>query len=257
MKVVVIGAGNVATSLALELHRLSFDITQVFSRTIDSAVTLADCIGAVAVTDFNKLAKDADLYIFAVTDSALEGIISQLPSNEGIWLHTAGSMPIGVFNGYTKRYGVLYPFQTFTKGRNIEWKSVPLFIEASDGDVQNFLESFGKQISDKVCILSSENRKYVHLTGVFACNFTNYMYTISEQIMHNAGLPFDFVLPLIDETCSKVHSISPIFAQTGPAVRNDRNVMDRHLGLIENEKLKVIYRLLSESIYESSKKEGK
>ncbi|MDR2949136.1 MAG: DUF2520 domain-containing protein [Prevotella sp.] len=252
MKVVLIGAGNVATHLATELYQKSFDIIQVYSRTIESASALAKAVHAVPVTEISAIINDADLYIFSLKDSVLEELISQVPENKGLWLHTAGSMPIDIFSKYTSHYGVIYPFQTFSKNRDVNWSDIPLFIEASEHNTLIQLEGIAKQLSGKVLELSTDKRKYLHLTGVFACNFTNHMYALAEQILKKIDLPFEVALPLIDETAAKVHSLSPKVAQTGPAVRYDENVINKHLSLIDSKQVKEIYKLISDDIHRIS-----
>ncbi|MDR2955549.1 MAG: DUF2520 domain-containing protein [Prevotella sp.] len=252
MKVVSVGAGNVANHLVTELYNHSFDIIQVYSRTIESAQLLAKKVNAVPVNDVSAIINDADIYIFSLKDSVIKDIANQIPENSGIWIHTAGSIDINIFRKYTKHYGVLYPFQTFTKGRNIEWKKIPLFTEASDNKTLSVINAIARQLSDRIVELSSDKRRYLHLTGVFACNFTNHMYALSEFFLKEAGLSFDVALPLIDETSSKVHSLSPKDAQTGPAVRFDQKVMNDHLSIIEDETTKSIYKLISESIHKSN-----
>jgi len=255
MKVVCIGAGNVATHLVTALYSKSFDIIQVYSRTLESASELAKAVHAVPVTDLKDIIDDADLYIFALKDSVLEGVASQIRSNHGLWIHTAGSIPADIFDNYTIHYGVLYPFQTFSKDREVDWKSIPVFIEASDAKSLSTLEAISQQLSDKVFHLSSEDRKYLHLTGVFACNFTNHMYTLSKQFLQKIGLPFDVALPLIDETAAKVHTLSPEKAQTGPAIRYDENVIEKHISLIEDNDIKQLYKQISENIHKTSQEQ--
>ncbi|MFV0331374.1 MAG: Rossmann-like and DUF2520 domain-containing protein, partial [Dysgonomonas sp.] len=242
----------VATHLATELYQKSFDIIQVYSRTIKSASALAKAVHAVPVTEISAIINDADLYIFSVKDSVLEELISQVPENKGLWLHTAGSMPIDIFSKYTSHYGVIYPFQTFSKNRDVNWSDIPLFIEASEHNTLIQLEGIAKQLSGKVLELSTDKRKYLHLTGVFACNFTNHMYVLAEQILKKIDLPFEVALPLIDETAAKVHSLSPKVAQTGPAVRYDENVINKHLSLIDSKQVKEIYKLISDDIHRIS-----
>jgi predicted short-subunit dehydrogenase-like oxidoreductase (DUF2520 family) len=249
MRVVFIGAGNAATHLAKEFYRKSFDIIQVYSRTAVSASTLAREVQAVAVTDISAIIDDADLYIFSVKDSVLEELVAQLPENSGLWIHTAGSMPMSVFKGYAIHYGVLYPFQSFSKDRNIDWGEVPVFTEASDEHSRKILNGIAKLLSPKVADLSTQDRKYLHLAGVFACNFANHMYVLSKQVLEKVNLPFEVALPLIDETADKIHSLSPEKAQTGPAIRYDENVIHKHLELIEDEEVKQIYRLISGNIH--------
>lgn len=252
MKVVSIGAGNVATQLTLKLYQLGFDIKQVFSRTLNSAESLSQKVEAKAVTNISSIITDADLYIFSVKDLVLKDIISQLQPNQGIWIHTAGSMPLNIFEGHNLNYGVLYPFQTFSKNRNVDWNNIPLFVEANNKQSLDIIKSLASKVSDNIREISSEQRSLIHLTGVFACNFVNHMYTLSQQILDKANLPLDIAIPLIDETTSKIHTMSPIEAQTGPAVRYDKNVMNYHLSLIDNPQIKEIYKLISESIHNNT-----
>ena len=253
MKIVFIGAGNVATHLASTMDSTGFEIIQIFSQTIESAKALSEKLSKkpVYTNQIDQIDNRADLYIFSIKDSALQQVVSQIKPNSGIWVHTAGSMSINIFNGYADRFGVIYPLQTFSKSKSIDWTNIPIFLEASDSDTLEVLKSVANKLSKSVHELSSDKRKYVHLTGVFACNFTNYMYSVSADILQQAGLPFEVALPLIDETCAKVHTLSPKEAQTGPAIRFDENVMNRHIDLIEDAKLKEIYRLISEKIHEN------
>lgn len=257
MKIVFIGAGNVATHLATELYKHSFEIIQVYSRTIESAQSLASQVKSKATNDIKSITTDAGLYIFSVKDSALEEILPHIPKNNGIWVHTAGSVPLDIFSKYHSYYGVIYPFQTFSKKRPVHWLHIPLFIEASDKNTLNTLFTVCQHISTEVAPLSSEQRKYVHLSGVFACNFTNHMYYLAEQTLKKAGISFDVTFPLIDETALKVHTLSPETAQTGPAIRYDKNIIDKHIEMIEDNDIKELYRLISESIHRTQQENKK
>jgi predicted short-subunit dehydrogenase-like oxidoreductase (DUF2520 family) len=254
MKVVFVGAGNVAAHLATGLYKRSFDIVQVYSRTMASASALAREVQAVPITEIASIDRSADLYIFSLKDSVLKEIIAQILPNDGLWVHTAGSVPMDIFSKYTPGYGVLYPFQTFSKGREVDWPEIPVFIEASAPKHLNTLRNIAGQLSGKVIELSSQDRKYVHLTGVFACNFTNHMYALSKQFLNRVNLPFEISLPLIDETALKVHELTPEAAQTGPAIRYDKNIINKHLDLIEDEDIRQIYKLISENIHKTSKR---
>lgn len=258
MNVVMMGSGNLATRLALALRRLpGIRITQVYSRTRHHAEALAECLGAEACDDPSAVRPDADLYVFSLKDTALEKVASSVPANGGLWIHTAGSMPMDLFAGYTKRYGVLYPLQTFSKQRDVDFASVPLFLECKQDSDRPVLEGLAKQLSGNVRFLPSESRKYLHLAAVFACNFTNHMYALAGRIVKDAGIPEEVLLPLIDETAAKVHSMPAEEAQTGPAVRYDENVMRKHLDLLadtNSPEMRAIYQLLSQSIHQHSKK---
>lgn len=252
MKIVLIGAGNLATHLGKALHAAGHDMVQVFSRTMQSAETLASLLDAEPLTDMAQVRDDADVYIFSVKDSALEQLVSQLCGGEKkVFLHTAGSMPMSVFRGKALHYGVLYPMQTFSKQREVDFSIIPCFIEANDEFALKQIEGLAGQISHRVYQLSSEDRKYLHLSAVFACNFANHCYAASQELLQQHGIPFDVMLPLIDETAAKVHGMTPKEAQTGPAVRYDENVIGKQIQLLENQPyFQKIYDCMSKSIHE-------
>lgn len=252
MKIVLIGAGNLATHLGKALHAAGHDMVQVFSRTMQSAETLASLLDAEPLTDMAQVRDDADVYIFSVKDSALEQLISQLCGGEKkVFLHTAGSMPMSVFREKALHYGVLYPMQAFSKQREVDFSIIPCFIEANDEFALKQIEGLAGQISHRVYQLSSEDRKYLHLSAVFACNFANHCYAASQELLQQHGIPFDVMLPLIDETAAKVHGMTPKEAQTGPAVRYDENVIGKQIRLLENQPyFQKIYDCMSKSIHE-------
>ena len=272
MKIVLIGAGNLATHLGKALHAAGHDMLQVFSRTMQSAETLASLLDAEPLTDIAQVRDDADVYIFSVKDSALVQLVAQLCRHEAdglgedgavnalrkakkgeherVFLHTAGSMPMSVFKGMAQHYGVLYPMQTFSKQREVDFSIIPCFVEANDEFAQKQIEGLAREISGRVYQLSSEDRKYLHLSAVFACNFANHCYAISQELLEEHGIPFDVMLPLINETAAKVHEMKPKEAQTGPAVRYDENVIDKQSKLLENHPhFKKVYDSMSKSIH--------
>ena len=272
MKIVLIGAGNLATHLGKALHAAGHDMVQVFSRTMQSAETLASLLDAEPLTDIAQVRDDADVYIFSVKDSALVQLVAQLCRHEAdglgedgavnalrkakkgeherVFLHTAGSMPMSVFKGMAQHYGVLYPMQTFSKQREVDFSIIPCFVEANDECAQKQIEGWAREISGRVYQLSSEDRKYLHLSAVFACNFANHCYAISQELLEEHGIPFDVMLPLINETAAKVHEMKPKDAQTGPAVRYDENVIGKQSKLLENHPhFKKVYDSMSKSIH--------
>lgn len=272
MKIVLIGAGNLATHLGKALHAAGHDMVQVFSRTMQSAETLASLLDAEPLTDIAQVRDDADVYIFSVKDSALVQLVAQFcrhdadglgedgavnalrkakkGEHERVFLHTAGSMPMSVFKGMAQHYGVLYPMQTFSKQREVDFSIIPCFVEANDEFAQKQIEGLAREISGRVYQLSSEDRKYLHLSAVFACNFANHCYAISQELLEEHGIPFDVMLPLINETAAKVHEMKPKDAQTGPAVRYDENVIGKQSKLLENHPhFKKVYDSMSKSIH--------
>lgn len=248
--IVVIGAGNMATRLSLALAAQGHHIRQVYSRTMQSAQALAMRLGGdtLYTTHLHDVIDNAQLYIFSVSDNALSQVIENMPHNNGLWVHTAGSMPMDIFSSRTQHYGVLYPMQTVNKERDIDWCDVPIFIEAACEEDASYIESVTRTISQRVTRCNSQQRQAVHLAAVFACNFTNHMYAIAEQLLQEQGLDFDVMKLLIRETQLKAESMSPLQAQTGPAVRNDSNVMNKHISLLGNTPESNLYRLISDNI---------
>ena len=187
----------------------------------------------------------------ALTDDALIRLIPQMTAGRenALWVHTAGSVPMEVWAGHAGRYGVFYPMQTFSKRREVDFRQVPIFIEGCDRECADLLYAVAAALSTKVYEATSEQRRYLHLGAVLACNFANHLYTLASDLLVRHDLPFDALLPLIDETARKVHELPPREAQTGPASRGDHSVMDEHLRLLANEPyLSQVYTLLSRGI---------
>ncbi len=255
MKIVLIGAGNVATSLGKALLDAGNDILQVYSRTQESAARLAEMLGGSPVTDLDKVNPEADVYIVSVKDSVIAELVPRLCKGraEKVFLHTAGSIPADVFEGMALHYGVLYPMQTFSKGKLLDFNDIPCFIEWNDEMALEVVGTLANSISSRVAPLNSEARKHLHLAAVFACNFVNHCYEISSEILARQGVPFDIMLPLIDETARKVHAMPPAEAQTGPALRYDRNVIRMQAELLrDNPIFKQIYESMSLSIHHTA-----
>ena len=251
MKVTLIGAGNLATQLGKSLKKAGVIISQVYSRTEDSARTLGELLEAEWLTDIKALRDEADIYIFSVKDSVLNELISEVCKSRGekLFLHTAGSMPMSCFEGKALHYGVFYPMQTFSKAKDVDFERIPVFIEGNSIETEDVIKSLANKLSQRVIRLSSADRKYLHLAAVWACNFTNYCYTVALDILGEHGIPFDVMLPLINETTEKIQKISPKEAQTGPAVREDRNVISKQLELMNGkEDLQELYQMLSKGI---------
>ena len=153
------------------------------------------------------------------------------------------------FEGKAQHYGVFYPMQTFSKVKDVNFKTIPVFIEGNSAATEDMIRNFANRLSQRVITLSSADRKYLHLAAVWACNFTNYCYTVASDILGEHGIPFDVLLPLINETTEKLQTLSPKAAQTGPAVRGDKNVMSQQLELMRhNADLQKLYQMLSKGI---------
>lgn len=225
---VLIGNGNVASHLGLTLEQADHRVVRLGGRNRTVPIP-----------------RDADLYVIAVTDSAIASVAAEIGDVPGLVVHTAGSVPMSVLP--QRRKGVLYPLQTFTKGRPVDMRSVPLFVESEGGE--ELLLHVASQLSDIVIPMDSERRRYLHLAAVFCNNFTNHMYRITEELLSQHDIPFEVMLPIIDETARKVHSLTPAQAQTGPAVRWNQSVMEAQQNLLEREDLRQLYQIISKSIH--------
>lgn len=259
LSIACIGAGNLAVNLVQALHREGFDIVQIYSRTEASARWLAEKVQADWTINLEKITPQASLYIVSLKDSAFVELLPQMlkGKKESLWVHTAGSIPMSIWEGKTSRYGVFYPMQTFSKQREVHFKEIPFFIEAGRKEDAELLKSVASVLSDKVYEADSLQRRSLHLAAVFACNFTNHMYVLTAALVKKYNLPFEVMLPLIDETARKVHELSPLEAQTGPAVRYDENVMNKHLKmLVGDPTMQEIYQLLSKNIHRLSSNES-
>lgn len=256
MRIVMIGAGNVATHICRTLAGKDCSLVQVWSRSWESASELAALTGCEPVVSFDNIVRDADIYIISVVDSALDSVVGRLCAEcrQGVFVHTAGTMPMQVFEGRAEHYGVMYPMQTFTKRKRLDFKVIPCFVEASDDGALAVIKRFASLLSDNVYELSGDDRRWLHVAAVFACNFSNACCAMSSRILKEHGLDFSVMLPLVDETMRKLHSLAPEEAQTGPAVREDYNVMDRHMEMLGgDEKLRQVYDMMSKIIIENKK----
>lgn len=254
MKVVVIGAGNLATHLTVALKKSGFTIVQIFSRTEDAASQLAKIVESTWTINLQELNQEADIYIFALRDDILAETINKINIPNALLVHTAGSINISIFANKSNPHGVIYPLQTFSKAKKLDFNTVPIFIEGDNEETTKLLLSIVGKLTTKCFEINSEQRLKLHLSAVFACNFVNYLYTVAEEIVGEAQLTFDVLKPLIAETADKTRTLSPKDAQTGPAVRFDNEVMEKHKTLLVGKpELLELYTLMSQEIYKNSK----
>ena len=249
MNIVLLGSGNVATQLGRAFKMAGQSIVQVWSRNIVHAKELADTLASEAISDIEDLNFSADLYIIAVKDNAIEELASRLNIGDKLIVHTSGSTSISALDGVSTHTGVFYPLQTFSKNKAVDFRSVPIAIEASNPDDLPAIRAIADRLSEKVTELSSSQRKALHVAAVFACNFTNHLMAISQSLLESEDLDFDLLRPLIAETVAKVQLYDPKAVQTGPAVRGDNEIISSHLKMLEERpELQELYNLLSQSI---------
>lgn len=243
--VIVIGSGNVASHIInFILANNQLNLVQIYARNYNSLKNVVN--ENLVTTDFSQI-KEADVYIIAVSDNAIQEVSAQLPFENRLVVHTSGSADIENIDAKNRR-GVFYPLQTFTKNKPVNFSEIPFCLETEFEEDFNDLENFAYQFSDKTYKITSEQRKYIHISAVFVSNFTNHMFTIGNEICTENKIPFEIFKPLISETVNKLNFLDPIDAQTGPAVREDSNTIKKHLDLINNEKIKSLYLNITESI---------
>jgi len=251
ISIVIIGAGNVATHLFKSLENSeNFRVIQVYNRTKEHLNFFNDKVDTTS--SLNDL-KEAEIYILALKDDVIEAVANSLPHNKALTLHTSGATSLDALKGLERR-GVLYPLQTFSKNKEVDFTEVPICIEANNPKDEDLLEQLSLEISKKVYRIDSSQRQNLHVAAVFVSNFANYMYTVGEDICKVNDIPFEILHPLMIETAEKATKIGPFAAQTGPAKRNDLEVINRHHTLL-TEKQQEIYKILTKSIQDLHGKE--
>ena len=249
MRITIIGSGNVATHLAAAFKNAGHAIVQVYSRDMHNASLLAYHVKAEPIDNLEQINSETDLFVIAVKDDAIEPIAADLVQYNKLIVHTSGATSLQTLQKHTQNAGVFYPLQTFSKTRDLNFNTVPLCIEGADEKITSTLNELAYTVSQNVYRVNSEQRKILHLAAVFACNFPNYLYHVSQQLLAEKQLPFDLLRPLILETAEKVQELLPANVQTGPAVRNDEKTMTSHLEQLgEIPDLQEIYKLLSQGI---------
>ena len=244
MQIVLIGSGNVAFHLAKAFTEAQIPVSQIFGRNTAELQKISELFSIPFSTE---TLVDADLYIISVSDSSIAEVSSLIKNKNALVTHTSGSVSREALNG-NYRKSVFYPLQTFSKSKNLDYSKIPFFIDAENENDEEILKNLASKISKNVMLANDEKRKYIHLTAVFACNFVNHLYARAKEISDSQGIPFDYFLPLIDETTQKIHELEPKLAQTGPAIRNDEKVLKLHESLLTDEEKLKIYKTLNESI---------
>ncbi|HTA26803.1 MAG TPA: F420-dependent NADP oxidoreductase [Bacteroidia bacterium] len=254
-KIVFIGSGNVATSLS-EALKGKYDFVQVFSQTLSNARKLARILGCAYTNDLKKISPEADIYIIAVKDDAIEQVCKKLSLKNKTVIHTSGSTDIKVLTKVSDNYGVLWPMYSFAGNAKLAL-ATPLFIEGSDKKTEDILAQLVRELKGKAYYLDSEKRAKVHMTAVFVNNFPNHLFTIAETLCKEAGIPFGLFLPLAKETVENLSKKSPAVSQTGPASRNEKKIINKQIALLKpHPDYKEIYKLLTKSIIKAGRAHG-
>ncbi len=255
MRVVILGSGNVAAHLSRALHKAGVSIAQIYSRNLTSAQLLANEVNAAFCNITDSIIPNADVYIYAIKDDAISHLIDKVTNKKGIHIHVSGSTNISIFDNKKQHYGVIYPLQTLSKNKTIDFCTVPLFVEANSEASMKVIWEMSNKISGNVRKIDSKQRQSLHVAAVFACNFNNFLCNIAHDILENNNLEFELLQPLIAETAAKLQTMLPYEAQTGPAVRFDKQIIDKHIDFLSNnEDEQNLYATLSRMIYKKHNK---
>ena len=245
IKIVLLGAGNVGIHLCRALqNKENLQLIQWYNRSLNSLEK--ESVPFAITQNLNDIIQ-ADLYIISVSDSVIPAISKALEGKKGIIAHTAGSISMEVLGAH-ENHGIFYPLQTFSKQKEVDFNQIPLCLEANQQENLNLLNKVAQAIGGPVHLIDSAQRKALHVAAVFVNNFTNYLYTIGEELCNAHKVPFSVLQPLIAETADKIKHLPPSLAQTGPAARGDQKILEDHLLYLTKESHQKIYQLISASI---------
>lgn len=248
MKVVLVGSGNVATVLGKVIHNAGHEVVQVLSRNENHAKSLAEIFKCSSGSFKSSEYKDADLYLLAITDTALYHLDQYVQLENKLVVHTAGSVSKDVLKNISSNYGIIYPLQSLIKDSR-ETPEIPLLIDGSTPEITNVIMEFSKTLSDNVAVADDKERLKFHVAAVIVNNFTNHMFAMADEFSRKENIDFEKLYPLIDETVQRVKHHSPQDVQTGPAIREDIYTLGKHLQILSSHPdLKYLYLKLSESI---------
>ncbi|MFV8838818.1 Rossmann-like and DUF2520 domain-containing protein [Salinimicrobium soli] len=249
---VLLGTGNVATHLFKAFSASKeVNVVQVYNHSEESLKTFKET--TAVTTSLGELAP-ADVYLLALKDDAIPEVAEKLENCTALVAHTSGAVEMDMLQKCSRR-GVFYPLQTFSKEKTLDYSEIPFCLEANSSEDLELLKKMAIEISGKAYEISSAQRKKIHLSAVFVCNFVNHLYAVGEKICRENEIPFEILQPLIKETAAKIQNVSPAEVQTGPAIRNDRTTITAHLEQLNDPENKKIYELLTHAIQKFHGKE--
>ena len=248
-KIVLIGSGNVATHLGHALVKNNFPVIQIYSKSLENAKLLGDKLKTRYTNNFDELTHEGTIYVICVKDDAIAKVVSNITITPPILIHTSGCTSLNVLERANNNFGVIYPLQTFSKQKPIDFKEIPLCIEGNNIETEKKLLEISKILSSNVSLVNTNQRSSLHLSAVFTCNFVNFMCTIGSNLLNKNNLEFELLHPLIRETLNKVLDTNePFKFQTGPAIREDKLIIDKHLSMLEDSGIKQLYSKITELI---------
>ena len=245
IKIILLGAGNVGHHLSKAFNKSTeIDLVQWYSR--DNSKVSYNDIDTEIINDLSKI-KSADIYVISISDSYVGEISEKLNVSEKLVVHTSGSLDLSIIDSKNRR-GVFYPLQTLSKNKEIELAKVPICIESENNKDLVLLETISKYIGCKTYKIDYNQRKILHLAAIFSNNFVNHMFTIAKEILDDKNLDFNILKPLINETVDKIHKLDPENAQTGPAIRNNNEIILNHIKTLKKDDHKKLYELMTKLI---------
>ena len=251
MKISIIGAGNVGINMFQTLRKKEeIKMVSLFNRSIEKIISHRN---KIFITDNINEIKKSDIYIISTNDDSIDKVSKKLKGRDGLIVHTSGSTEMNVLSIH-KNFGVLYPLQTLTKDKLCNFKKIPICIEGNNDISKKKIEKLVKIIGSKYYHIDSKQRLSLHVSAVFACNFTNYLFSIAYDICTENKIPFEILFPLIRETKEKIEKNNPSKIQTGPAIRKDMNTIKKHLNFIKSKNSKKIYSILTKGIISNNGK---
>ena len=244
----IVGSGNVAQHLIKVISKtIGLELVQVVVRESQSISNLVST--TKICSNYNEI-KSADVFIIAVSDDAIAAVSSKLPFQNQLVVHTSGTVSVSDLDSKNRK-GVFYPLQTFSKNKEVDFKTIPICLETQVDSDYKVLEKVAQLLSNKVYKINSEQRKALHISAVFVCNFTNHLYKLGNDICDQNQISFEILKPLIQETANKIEFLSPQEAQTGPAKREDIQTINKHLSFLSDQNQKDIYKSLTKSIIDN------
>jgi predicted short-subunit dehydrogenase-like oxidoreductase (DUF2520 family) len=254
MKIAILGAGNVGYQLAWHLNNTGHQVVQVFSRHLPAAKFLGNLMDIPCTDKMEEITKDADVYLLTVNDDSIEQLTPQLHLGDKVIVHTSGTVPMNVLEKVSTNYGIFYPLQTLSRNVSVNFDVIPICLNASNEFTKNILKELASTLSNKIVEVDDEKRLAIHIAAVFANNFTNHLFSVSQMILEKTGLSFEIMKPLINETVRKIQNHDPLNVQTGPAIRHDDHTIERHLKFLEEDgRFAPLYKILSDDIQKHAK----
>ena len=244
----MVGSGNVATVLGKVMHKAGHEIVQVLSRNENHARELAAIFNCASGSFKSSDYKQADIYLLAITDTALYHLDQYIQLGSRLVVHTAGSVSKEVLKNVSSRYGIIYPLQSLIKDSG-DIPDIPLLVDGSNPETSKIIHEFSRTLSNDVTVADDQQRLRFHVAAVLVNNFTNHMFAMGDEFCKREKIEFEKLYPLIDETVRRIKVHPPQAVQTGPAIREDIYTLGKHLQILSaHPDLKYLYLKLSESI---------